>query len=88
MPYISTIKLTTPKATASGVRAYPLRLKAPRSNQKAAKASWIKPPIRRTRCDQASVAASHRPATLLEPSTGTVWLVAWEDGFKATSGGH
>ena len=30
-------------------------LRAPRTSQKAAKASWMKPPTRRTRCDQATV---------------------------------
>ncbi len=33
-------------------------LRAPRTSQKAAKASWMKPPMRRTRLDHAAVALS------------------------------
>ena len=44
MPYATTITVTTQNPIANGLRTCPWRLKAPRTNQKAAKASWMKPP--------------------------------------------
>ena len=49
---------TTKPATVRTAPAPPPTLRAPRTSQKAAKASWMKPPTRRTRCDQAARASS------------------------------
>ena len=60
-------------------------LRAPRTSQKAAKASWMKPPTRRTRCDQAATGASSAPDGHLGGGHAVLVWVRYQATVSATA---
>ena len=74
----TTTTMTTNPPMSAGTAPRPM-MRQPRTSQKVAKASWMKPPTRRTRSDHAAAAVSSPPVGV----SGTVMLCSLASGTRS-----